>query len=616
MKQLRAILPVAVAAALALGLALRALDPAWRDPSAWLVGNWLHPDCLSNHWLLAWVAEQVASGQSVLHNDRYYWPVGDAPVLAGNGGEGFLYLPFHLIWDWPTAVLPYALLVLCLNGLGGYALARAAGAKPWAALVAVGVTGLSPFVLVEVSSGRFSQSSICWLLFFLASWLRLLERPSAARAVLSGLLLAATSFFYWYYGLFGVIAGAVLLAGAALGGARPPLRALLIFSASFLVSIGPWAVIFLRYWSQIPGTTEADLFPHPEALHQATWPVLPFLVRDGARMGHAMAAGPWFLGLAGVGLALWPRRSDGAPAPWRGATARALVAVWLLFWALSLGPLGTLSPYNLIYGLADPLRRFWWPVRHTVVAQAAWATLAALALSALPGRWARLAPVLALGLVLASPWSLSRQGARTDVTITELKLPPPVYPALAELPGAVLLELPLSAAASGTQQQLIYQRYHRKILLGGHAQWVDRVRPPAWDAFVAANSFLSALQRYERGESGEEFAFDSADLEALRARGVAWVSLNRELFPLSLRPLVDGYRALFTALFGDPTLRDPAMQVFDTSKWTGQSRLEVSDFRWPDGLVPGGPSQPVNGKRPRSPVFGKGRGGRPLPGGI
>ena len=31
-------------------------------------------------------------------------PVGDSPLLAGNGSEGFLYLPFHLLLGWPAAV--------------------------------------------------------------------------------------------------------------------------------------------------------------------------------------------------------------------------------------------------------------------------------------------------------------------------------------------------------------------------------------------------------------------------------------------------------------------------------------------------------------------------------
>ena len=93
-----------------------------------LVGDWHHPDCLGNHWLLVWVAERLSSGQSLVHNDSYYWPVGDAPWIAGNGSEGLLYLPFHLLWGWPVGVAAYAGAVWVGNGLAGWALGRAAGA--------------------------------------------------------------------------------------------------------------------------------------------------------------------------------------------------------------------------------------------------------------------------------------------------------------------------------------------------------------------------------------------------------------------------------------------------------------------------------------------------------
>ena len=32
------------------------LYPAWLAPEHVLVGDWRHPDTLSNHWLYAWVA--------------------------------------------------------------------------------------------------------------------------------------------------------------------------------------------------------------------------------------------------------------------------------------------------------------------------------------------------------------------------------------------------------------------------------------------------------------------------------------------------------------------------------------------------------------------------------
>lgn len=605
-----------LALALSLGFALHALEPTWWAPDRWLIGNWYHPDCLSNHWLLVWVAERIAQGQSLVHNDRYYWPVGDAPVLAGNGAEGALYMPFHLLFGWPAGVPYYALLVLTLNGLSGYALARAAGAERWAALTGATAIGALPYALQEMSSGRFNQVSVCWMLFFLASWLRFLEAPSRGRALVSALLLAITSFFYWYYGFFAVIAGGVLLGVRAAWERRlPPIGLLALFSAAFLLILSPWAWMFAANWQAVPGTAELAEFPHTEAINQAKGARWPFLVREGTELAHAMSISGFALAVAGAALALWPRRPAGPPA-WRGSAALGLVIVWALFWALSLGPLFPGAPYTLLYGLAEPLRRFWWPIRHEAMAQGAAAALGALALSALLTRIRREPARAALGLVFAllGPALFMVQGVRHKVEVSDIKSPPPVYPSLAERGGTGLIEPPLAPELGGAQQHLIYQLYHGKTLLNGTALWVERVRPDAWDVFMAGNSFLAELQRMERGELQTTFRFEAADLESLRAAGFRWISVNREMFPLPLRDLTDTYTGLMTALFGQPVLRGTGIKVWDTGQWKNHTEVTIPAFTWPSHVVPAGPTQRVGGRRPVSLMFGKGRYGMSLPG--
>lgn len=612
MDRARRLLPLLAAAALSLGLALRALDPAWRRPDRWVVGNWNHPDCLSNHWLLVWVVEQLTQGGSLLHNDRYYWPVGDAPLLAGNGGEGFLYLPFHLAFGWPQGVLWYSVLVLTLNGVAGWSLARAAGGGPWSSLLGAAAVGLSPFLFLELSSGRFTQVSVCWLLWFLAAWLRLLDRPTVPRALGAAALLAVTSFFYWYYGLFGVMAGAVLALVRALHARRwepgLPWRVFGAFCAAFLGMIGPWAVVFLRGWSQIPGTAETTEFPHPEAMINLPGLVWPFLIREGGTVGAAMALPLFAVGAAGwLLVGLGARRGEGA---WRSPAARGLAIVALLFYGLNQGPVSDFAPYSLVYRWVEPLRRFWWPMRHVVVWQPALAALGAVALTAALARLGR--PRLELPVVAAllawAPAALERQRAHPEVSLSSVRLPPKVYPTLATRPGAVLVEPPLTGATASTQQQLVYQLWHRKTLLAGHAMWVDRVRPDAWDAFVAGNSFLAQLQALERGELRGTFRFEAADLQALLDQDVRWFSVNRELFPLALRDLVDAYKGLFDELFGRALDQAQGHWIWDGRRWTGAAEAPIRDFTWPANVVPGGPSQPILGRRPQSTVFGGDRG--------
>ena len=114
-----------------LGLALYQTYPAWVDGSHGVVGLWTHPDMISNHWLYRWVAERVAAGQSIVHNDRYYVPIGDGPWLAGNGSDAVPYTLFALLMPWPASATAWVLFSIVLNGLSGFALARRLGA--WAA---------------------------------------------------------------------------------------------------------------------------------------------------------------------------------------------------------------------------------------------------------------------------------------------------------------------------------------------------------------------------------------------------------------------------------------------------------------------------------------------------
>jgi hypothetical protein len=590
-----------VAVALSAALGAHALGPALTQPDAWLVGSWVHPDCLSNHWLLAWVAERVAAGESVLHNSHYYWPIGDAPVLAGNGAEGFLYLPMHLLLGWPRGVPAYVLMVLVLNGAGGWALARAAGADRWSALIMPGIVAASPFVVQELGAGRFSQADVGWLLMFLAAWLVFLRHPTTKAALAAAALLALTSFFYWYYGLFGVIAGTVLLAFR--GRAAPGLRALATFAVSFVVLIGPWLWIFASHWAEIPGTDEVAAFPHPESELDAAQLVAPWTVGQGRHAGMAL---PWsVVGLGAVGGVFAAR-----------ARRWGLLAVTVTFAMLALGPAFSGAPFTVLYGIAAPLKRFWWPIRHVVVVVAMWGVLGALALSALrvaaegrlPGLNARWLPVgtavTAALFAVTTPMLLDQAQAPVRVPLTPMDLPPGMASKLGALPAGVLVEPPLAPEAAGSQQHLILQRWHGKPLLSGHALWVERVRPPAWDAFVQGNSFLAEMQRLERGELGTEFTFEAHDLQVLREQGVRWFAVDRAAFPLRAKGLVAAYMDLFESLFGLPVARGKGMAAWDAAGWDGATAtVTIPVWEWPAELGRGGPTLPLVARRPRNRVF-------------
>ncbi|MCB9760156.1 MAG: hypothetical protein H6739_10010 [Alphaproteobacteria bacterium] len=597
MRRLTAIGPWLLALLLSAGLAVERLGEVARDPGGVLVCDWTHPDCLGNHWLMVWVAERLSSGASILHNDAYYAPIGDAPWLAGNGSEGFLYLPLHLALGWPTGLGVWALLAVTANGLAGYVLGRAAGAGRWGALVSAAAVGSCVYVVQEMGAGRFTQADVAWAALGLAGVLAVAERPGWARAVAAGGALAVAAILYWYHGMFLALAAALLVGARAATRAPIPWRRLAVLSALALALALPMLAIYLLNWDQIPGTTGPEPFPHPEAIGDALRPEWPFAVQDGRMVSQAMALPVVLLAAVSLGrLAL--RRSE------RPATDLGLAAVAAVFYLLAMGPSGPL--YEPLYGLAAPLRRFWWPHRHLVMVHLAAAALAARAVPALSGGRAWREAALGVVLALSVSPALRLQGAPTRIHQSPVSLPPDFYVEVAALPGELLLQLPFTPQVASSQTPLIYQLYHHKRMVNGHAPWVDRVRPPAWDAMVQENSFLAGLYAYEQGDPGwpgVAWRFREADLQALINEGLAVIVVDQEHYPLPARALYEGHRALLTELFGPPEVRHKRAFAYHTRGWTGASEAHPPPWTWPPGVRAGGGSQSITARRARSPTF-------------
>ena len=573
--------------AAAVAAALVATWPAPVRPDI-VIGHWNHPDGLSNHWLLVWVAEHVLQGRDLLHNDQYYWPIGDWPMLAGNGGEGLLYLPFHLAFGWPYGVTAYAVTVLVAQGTAAGWAAGRLGGGPVGAAVAAAAFAANPYVLQELGSGRFTQMDAVWLAIALgaaAVWLQDARHgappPPTPVAVAVGAAWGIASALYWYHGYFVALAALPLLAVHVAARRGLPARSIAIATGTGLVVLAGPLAWFLSHWSLIPGTDEDLDFPHREAWGDGLPLLLPLDVH-GAHQGFAMSAVA--LVLAAVALAVDARRRDA----W---TSASLLALGLFAWSLAAGPrfLGEWpGPYELFYGGAAVLRRFWWPSRHLVLVQWAVAVLAgrgAAHLLAPLGRRAR--TVGAIALVAATPAALALQDDLWQVPLSRWERPA-FYERLAELPDGVVAELPISPRLAGTQQTLIYQLVHHKRLLGGHAAWVNRVRPAAWDRRLADNSFFAGLVAWEEGRT-DRVTFNGADLVALRDEGLRWITSNPEYPP---RGMTDAAAAVMRPLFGEPVIAIGAARCWDITRWTGTTDSGPVPFRpgpgttWANGNMP------------------------------
>ena len=567
------------ALALACICAAWALRGAWGIDQAVLVGDPDHPDTLANHWLLDWTAAQVRSGAQLWFTDAYFWPVGDRPVLAGNGMDGVLAAPVLALWPWPVGAVVYAALQRTLDGISGWSLGRALGLRQGPALVLVPALALSPTALTEASAGRWTQAGTWPLVLTLAAGLRLVRAPTAAGALALALALACCGALYWYYAWFSVLCLGVV--AALIRPRGPTLRAATLGLTGGLALLAPWLWAFVQSWAQIPGTGE-DPAAGGQRLREAI-PEVWALVRAAPGPAQAACISAPLLGWAVVGLAWRPTR-----------LVRPLAVVLLVFLALAAGDRGPASPFALVYDSVPLLRRFWWPLRHFVVVHALVAVLGAMGIAALTRGRPAWSTALSVATAGAIPLAASLQGAPDAVVVRPIPWPQAAWVMLAaQGPGAVV-QPPLSPEASGSGWPLMAQRAHGHPTVAGHAPWVARGRPAAWDHWAQQNPAIASLQAIERGERA---TLHGAELHALGAAGAPWMVLDRGALPLSLQGVVRGLDAALRTLCGRPLWRDQGVQLWDLRRCDAGAQVVVHS-PWPEGVRPGGPELPLQGRWP------------------
>ena len=557
----------------AMGLLHRLVGPGDR-----VVGLWHHPDMISNHWLYRWVPGELWSGRGILHNDAYYLPVGDAPFLAGNGGDAVASTVLAAALPWPLSINLWTAVVLVGNGLGGAALARAGGAGAGGMAFAALAMLASPYLVGELDGARLAQASVGALGLFGGLWLWLLREAAPRRRVaggaLAGLLFSAAAGGYWYHGLWAAGIGLTWWL------IWPSWRVLAGFLPIVLALLGPLLGVFLSSWAEIPGTQGADAaFPHP--LSRAA------SLRPSALWGPAdQQFGGVLLSLVLVLLVL-RGAARAARAPGGRRLLLGTLGLAVLFFGLSLGPQVDLglgvwraTPYRLLYGLHDLTRRFWWPYRHVLPMTLCLLPLVGWGLKDRAG--AALRPLVLVALALGMVTELSLRGARLVATASVFH-PSPVWEAVRGGPAGAVVSLPLAPAVAGDQVALSQQWVHRRRLLGGHALWVERVRPRAWDDWRRDHPLWGPWSAYEAGAGPAELILDEALLARLRAEGTRWLALQEECFPGALAPLLRAERAVLQSLWGAPVLRDGAtgLEIYDLEAWTGRRGVSLPGWSVP-----------------------------------
>ena len=110
--------------------------------------------------------------------------------------------PMEQIFGFPGSYNAKILIILTLNGVSAYALARYFSGSIAAALAASTIAVVNPLTLLEVQGCGLRQAVLWWILLYPALLDRALRRRTLASGLLAGACFGLAGAWYWFYGLF------------------------------------------------------------------------------------------------------------------------------------------------------------------------------------------------------------------------------------------------------------------------------------------------------------------------------------------------------------------------------------------------------------------------------
>ncbi len=526
-------------AGLGLLVGVLVLGRVWLAPHESMAGD-AFLDGMGTQWFYALPGWVLEGRSGLVHTDMLFYPWGKEVFLhtGGNLVDALLAWPLRAVFG---PILGYNLFVLGVFALNAFAGGRLASAFRIGRVgqgIAAVLFSLSPYFLVELEQGRPTQALAAFIALAFAA---LLER----RGLAAGLWLGLAGWTYWYAG---VVAGtcAVLLLPIALlePGRRQTLVAWALAGVTCGLMVAPAAVPMLAGLGEgsVPGLLAVEqgrlLFQTVEGDSQSLF-VTDFLGQAGVLSSGGFLVGARLLGpvqlLAAVAGVVALRR--------RSLPLLVLVVVGLIVGA---GPqTGLYEGVAVEVGL---LRRWWWPMRGTVVVHLAVAVLAAAAIARLSRAWPR--RQLGLGIVLALAWPLGHAPLSSwEAAFTGTS------DCLAGAPEGAVIDLPLAK----DQRHLWQQVGHGKPQLGGMLSRKPSFGSKEVDALLRTNGFAEELVALGAGDflrGGEELSGRSALIDL----GYRYVLVRQQAY---VRPSATGTRSDYPRLerallnrLGPPASRD------------------------------------------------------------
>ncbi|MGD9905697.1 MAG: hypothetical protein AB7U83_19670 [Vicinamibacterales bacterium] len=428
-------------------------------------------------WNVAWVADALIVAPRTLYDANIFYPARHTLAYSeANIGAGLLAVP-----AWGLTGNPYlahnsvVIVAFVLAAAGAYALVRHLSQSRHAAALAAVLFAFCPYIFARTAHIQLLMTAgLPWAML---AFHRLVDRPTAIRALTLGAALVAQALSCAYYGIF---------AGLMVG----------LGTLWFAVSRGLWRS--LRYWSLIGlaaavalGLTFPFFLPYLGVQDQGFGRTLDdarmYSANGGAWLASSAWAHRWWLaaiegfnevlfpgvltlttGLGGVWLLLGRRTaSSGGPMP-RDVAWFYLAVGALAFWA-SFGPDAGL--YRLLFETVPIFALLRAPARMGLITTLSLVVLGSLVTARWfagrrrPAAWAAAAVVVAALELNMAPLSALREAPPV----------PEAYRQLARLPRGPLAEFPYFSRRTDYPRHAEYMlgsTYHWQPLVNGYSDFI------------------------------------------------------------------------------------------------------------------------------------------------
>jgi len=423
-------------------------------------------------WNVSWVARTaIVHPLRVLDANIFYPHHLTLAYSENNIGAGLIAIPAY--WATRNPYFAYNAVFLfsfVASACGAYYLVRYLTRDRWAAAIAAIGFAFCPYVFGRTAEIQLMMTA--GLPFSLLAFHRLVDRPSAGRAVTLGAVMTGQAVCCGYYGVF-----VMLMIGFA--------------TVAIATSRRLWTDV--RYWTAIGVAAAAAMilvapvFTPYALLRYRTGFARPLAesLRYSANWQAYLASGAlgheWMLPLvSGFNEVLFPGfvvtaiGIVGVLAAWRWADRlRESIVLYgvlaaLALWA-SFGPAAKL--YTWLYGVVPMLDWLHAPARFGIVVALALSVLTGIAISRLRHRFAP-SPLIAAGVALVALTELAH-----PLNFALVPTPDPAYRVLARQPSAPVVELPFFSRRGEMtlhSQYMLNSTTHWMPLVNGYSDFIPQ----------------------------------------------------------------------------------------------------------------------------------------------